>query len=78
MAKAREATNETYAPEIAPESKEKWSLSGFDPVNLQNSAGDGVKLISINFISRRSYGGLNPYIEQHMLSMEKVKKQRKK
>ena len=75
MTKAREPTAD--APTVtgdAPESDEKWALSVLDTTKLKQDDSTARKLISINTIPRRSYGGANPYIEQQMQSIARSKK----
>ena len=77
MAKARESvqdTDKSFAD--APESDEKWILSTFDERRLQSSSNRGNKLVSITTMPRRSYGGANPFIEQHMAAASRSKKQK--
>ena len=79
MAKARESAQD--APMMVgevPESEEKWFLSAVDETKLKADQNHGHKLISINSMPRRSYGGANPFIEQHMASAGRSKKQKTK
>jgi len=77
MAKARESAQEAInSTAEAPESGEKWSLSVSDESKLRSTQNSGRRLISINSMPRRSYGGANPFIEQHMTTLERSKKQK--
>lgn len=77
MTKARDASGAT--PESVPgdDSAGKWSLSTFDPSKLYKDPSLEQKLTSINVMARRSYGGANVYIEQHMSAFGKSSRKRK-
>jgi hypothetical protein len=75
MQKAREAgTNIAPNPETLSMSLDKWELSSFEQSQVYVSPDEARKLTSISVMARRSYGGANPHIEQHMSNMEKSRK----
>jgi hypothetical protein len=69
MAKSADSSSNKRDDKLGADTSEKWALTGFDPKDLVKSSDEHLRLKSISVMARRSYGGMNPYIEQHMQSM---------
>ena len=68
MTKARETAAQDGSAHPQSDSGDRWTLTASDSSMTEKMIPDGPKLTSLNVTARRSYGGINPYIESRMES----------
>lgn len=78
MQKANQAEAGSQSKAQPVKNNEKWSLGYVDPALVHKSADHGRRLTALTVVSRRSYGGANPYIEQVTASIERPRKRTKR